>query len=594
MMADTLTRTEVASAEIDPATAAQSWIDSFNSSVKAGTLPDLGSLFASRCYWRDLLAVTDTIVTVSGVEAIAGMLAEAEGVLPTNLRLTEDHTAPRRVTRSTVDVIEFIFDCDLAWGPGAGVVRLVADPQDGQWRAFTCMMALQDLPEEYDNIGSASAPVYTRDFGGENWSQLRARTDAFEDRDPAVLVIGGGQAGLAVAARLRNEGIDTLVIDRHARTGDNWRHRYDALVLHNQTNMNHLPHMPFPEPWPRYLPKDKLADWFEFYRTSMELAVWTETTVSHGAYDSKTGRYDITLSRADGTTRQIRPRHVILATGTSSVPVRPELPGLKDFGGTVLHSSEWVSADAWRGKRAIVVGTGNSAHDVAQDLATHGAKVTMVQRSPTYIISLDEAQKLFTLYDEGLPLEDADLISMGTPFQMLMLACQDLTAKAKAADKDLLEGLEARGFRLTYGEEGGGFQPMILRKAGGYCFNVGCSDLIVDGTIDILNAADVTSYGPTGLTLADGGCRPADLIVLATGFRAQQDTVRSLFGDVIADRVGSIWGLDDTDELRNMWHKTDQPNMWFTGGGLGQCRIYSKFIMLQIKRDLHELAKSNF
>ena len=578
--------------DIDLRNEALRWLGALEAALAAPGAPRLGALFIEDCHWRDLMVATDGIVTISGVDGIEALFCNSDRRRPRGLRLSERRTPPRRLVRSTVDVIEIIFECEADWGPAAGVARLVADPRDGRLRAYTCMIALQDLHPEYEDVGSAAVPSFTRDFGGETWKQYRRRCEAYANHDPAVLVIGGGQAGLAVAARLIQHGIDTLVVDRQERTGDNWRSRYDALVLHNQTNMNHLPHLPFPDAWPNFLPKDKLADWFEFYKETMELNVWTSTSVASGSYDETTQSWDITLSTADGGTRRLRPRHVVFATGTSSVPVTPKLPGLDTFEGVRLHSSQYVNARGWAGKSAIVVGTGNSAHDVAQDLASNGAKVTMVQRSPTYIISLKEAQRLFMLYNEGLPVEDADLITMGTPFKMLLKACRALTAEARIADEAMLEGLERRGFRLTYGEDDGGFQPMILRKAGGYCFNVGCSDLIVDGTIDIVNAADVESYGPKGLTLKDGSDRPADLIVLATGFRSQQDTVRAIFGDDVADRLGPIWGLDDTDELRNMWQPTGQPQMWFTGGGLGQCRIYSLFIALQIKRDLHLAARS--
>ena len=98
-----------------------------------------------------------------------------------------------------------------------------------------------------------------------------------------MLVVGGGQAGLSIAARLTQLQVDTLIVDREARIGDNWRNRYHALVLHNQVHVNHLPYMHFPPTWPTYIPKDKLAAWFEAYVESMELNYWTGTEFEGGS-----------------------------------------------------------------------------------------------------------------------------------------------------------------------------------------------------------------------------------------------------------------------------------------------------------------------
>ncbi|WP_323041839.1 hypothetical protein [Gemmobacter sp.] len=127
---------------------------------------------------------------------------------------------------------------------------------------------------------------------------------------------------------------------------------------------------------------------------------------------------------------------------------------------------------------------------------------------------------------------------------------------------------------------------MYLRRGGGYYFNLGCSDLIVDGTVKVVDGATVSGFVEDGLKLAGGSLVKADLVVFATGFKNQQETVRAILGDSFADKVGEVWGLDESGELNNMWNPTSQEGLWFTGGGLGQCRIYSKCLALQIKRDL--------
>ena len=130
-----------------------------------------------------------------------------------------------------------------------------------------------------------------------------------------MLIVGGGQAGLSIAARLRALEVDALIVDRWPRVGDNWRRRYHALTLHNQVHVNHLPYLPFPPTWPVYIPKDMLASWFESYVEALELNYWTGTEFLGGRYDEAAGRWHVRLRQADGSMREMRPRHVVLATG---------------------------------------------------------------------------------------------------------------------------------------------------------------------------------------------------------------------------------------------------------------------------------------
>jgi putative flavoprotein involved in K+ transport len=481
--------------------------------------------------------------------------------------------------------MEAIFEFETEFGRANGVVRLVEDAADGAWRAWTLLTTLEELHGYPDGRPRAmsDAERYSRDFGGENWLDQRNKALAYVDHDPAVLVVGGGQAGLAVAARLNALGVDTLIVDRHERIGDNWRKRYHALTLHNEVHVNHLPLMPFPSTWPVFIPKDKLANWFESYVESLELNYWTGTELAGGSYDPKAERWTVTLRRSDGSERTLKPRHVIVATGVSGIPVWPAIPGLNAFAGTLMHSGSYTSGTAWKGRKALVLGTGNSGHDVAQDLCSSGAQVTLVQRSPTYIVSIREAQKVYSIYSEGLPFEDCDLLAASMPYPVLLRAYQLSTAEMREADRALLKGLEARGFRLTYGEDDTGFQMMYLRRGGGYYFNVGCSDMIVDGRIGLLQYDAIERFVPHGVALRDGGTMPADLVVVATGYESQQEFVRATLGDAIAQRIGPVWGFDDGGELRNMWTQTAQDGLWFTAGSLAQCRIYSRYLALQIK-----------
>jgi putative flavoprotein involved in K+ transport len=561
---------------------AQGWLAQFDAALQAQDAAAAAALFLADGLWRDLLAFTWTIQTMAGRDAIAQTMRETLArTKPKNFRIPPQRTPPRWVGRAGTDAIEVLFDFDTAFGPGNGVLRLVPDNQ-GQLRAWTLNTNLHELRGHEEEFKRRPPPDSTRDFGAENWADRLERQREFADRDPAVLVVGGGQAGLSIAARLSQLGIDTLIVDRHARVGDNWRTRYHSLTLHNEVFVNHLPYLPFPPNFPVYIPKDKLANWFEFYVEAMELNFWTGTELVGASYDDKRKVWSVTLKR-DGETRVMHPRHLIFATGVSSIPAYPDLPGLKDFAGTVVHSGAFEDAEAWRGRKALVLGSGTSGHDVAQELHAHGADVSIIQRSKTYVVSLKEAQSVYAIYSEGIPFDDCDLLATSLPYPVLQRSYQLSTAKGRVVDKDLLEKLAARGFRLWFGEDETGFQMMYLRRGGGYYFNVGCSELIVSGAVKLLQFADIETFTAGGARLRDGSTVPAELLVLATGYMNQQETARRYLGDTIADTIGPVWGFDDGGELRNMWRRTAQQGLWFTAGSLAQCRIFSRYLALQIK-----------
>jgi putative flavoprotein involved in K+ transport len=250
----------------------------------------------------------------------------------------------------------------------------------------------------------------------------------------------------------------------------------------------------------------------------------------------------------------------------------------------VLHSSQYTDGENWKGTKAIVIGTGNSGHDIAQDLYSSGAKVTLVQRSPTLIVNIEPSAQLpYSLYEEGPPLEDCDLITMSVPLPLAWKSHQIFTERARQLDQPLLDKLERIGFRLDFGEDGTGWQFKYLTRGGGYYFNVGCSDLLVGGKIGLAQYSDIEAFVAEGARMRDGGTIPADLIVLSTGYKGQEALVRKLFGDAVADRVGPIWGFGAGQELRNMFVRTGQPGLWFIAGSFAQSRIYSKYLALQIK-----------
>ena len=571
----------------DISIAAENWLAQFESALASSDDILLKTLFHPDSYWRDVLALSWNLQTTNGGDAILSELkARAASAAPRAFQIDPDRAAPRRVTRAGTSTIEAIFKFETAEGRGSGILRLIPDASDGnRLKAWTLLTALDELKGFEEELGRSRprGQAYSRDFRGPNWLDLRKEAAEYADRNPTVLVVGGGQAGLSIAARLKQLQIDTLIVDRELRVGDNWRNRYHALTLHNQVQVNHLPYMPFPPNWPVYIPKDKLANWFEAYVDAMELNYWTGTEFESGAYDDTKGRWSVVLRRTDGSMHKMHPRHVVMATGVSGIPNLPDIPSLKNFTGVVLHSSQYGDGESWQGKRALVIGTGNSGHDIAQDLYSSGAKVTLVQRSSTLITNIEpSAQLAYAAYNEGT-LEDNDLIATSMPLALAKKSHVMITEQSKKLDRELLDGLERVGFKLDYGEGNTGWQFKYLTRGGGYYFNVGCSDLVARGEIALKQFADIEMFAADGARMKSGERLAADLIVLATGYKRQEYLVRKLFGDEVAERIGAIWGFGEGQELRNMYTRTGQPGLWFIAGSLAQCRINSKYLALQIK-----------
>ena len=565
--------------------AARQWVHALGLALTAGDDEALAGLFLPDSYWRNLFGISWQLATFSGNAILRNELSRrASEVHARDFRVNTAALAPRRAVVAGQEVIEAIICFDTIHGPGVGAVRLIC-PAHASPLAWTISTSL-DFNRICDTRSRRDAPIsHARDFASPDWFDERQAEIAFEDREPDVLIVGGGHAGISAAVELKRIGLDALVIDRAARVGDNWRLRYHGLKLHNKTPVNHLRYLPFPPTFPDYIPKDKIANWLESYVDIMDVNFWTGTTFDGAEYDESSQRWTAQVRKADGATRTLRPRHIVLATSVSGTPNIPDIATLENFAGKVLHSSQFKGGQPWAGRSVVVFGTGTSAHDICQELQAHGAAVTMVQRSPTMVVNVDPSAQLYdqSYLGEGPPIEIRDILNSGLPLPVIKAAHKLITNEVKKLDAALLTRLEKAGFRLEFGEDGTGWPLKFRTRGGGYYFNVGCSELIADGKIRLIQASDIKQFTARGLELADGSTLEADLVVLATGYKGLDHVVKSLFGEAVAARVGPIWGFNDkTQELRNMWTRTPQPGLWFTGGAFSQCRIYSRYIALQI------------
>ncbi|MDO9713213.1 flavin-containing monooxygenase [Paracraurococcus lichenis] len=568
--------------------AAAGWLGAFEGALASRDASRVAALFHEDSHWRDVLAFTWTYASAAGRDAIAARLVMSQARTAAHgFHLPQGRKPPRHVTRTGIPSIEAIFEFATTEGRGAGIIRL--SPADGgqeAMKAWLLSTTLESLTGCEEKIGAnrPTGAAYSRNFGGDNWADMRRKALAYDDREPAVLVIGAAQAGLSIAARLNQLGVDTLVVEQWPRIGDSWRRRYHSLALHNSIHLNHLPYMEFPPTWPTYIPKDMLGNWFEFYADVMEINCWTGTEFVRGTWDEGGKCWTAWLKRADGTERIVRPRHLVFANGVSSYPMIPDLPGLADFKGQVIHSEGFDSGAAWAGKNAFILGTGSSANDIALDLHSHGVNTTLIQRGSTTVVSIDPSARLNeAIWDEGGPLEDCDLIVSSATPPLMVRNYQAVTKRMLELDREMIEGLKSIGFKHDVGEDQAGHQMKYFRRGGGYNLDAGSSALMIKGELGLLQYDRIERFTGRGALLKDGSTVPADFIVLATGYYPQQELVRRALGDAMAERIGPVWGIGEDGELNNMYKRTPVQGVWFIAGGLSQCRINSKYLALQIK-----------
>ncbi len=555
------------------------------------------ALFGEECFWRDLVSFTWNIKTVEGRDQVIDMLDKQLGAIePHHFRLN-----PEEEAAETDGVLEAWFLFETKLGRGYGLVRL----RDGLvWTLLTTLVELKGFEEPL----FGNRPMGAKHGTGKHlttWKEdlEEERANLGYSQQPYTVIIGGGQGGIALAARLRQLKVPTIVIEKNPRAGDSWRNRYKSLCLHDPVWYDHLPYMKFPDNWPVFAPKDKIGDWLEMYTRIMELNYWSSSTCESAKYDEESGEWTVEVIR-EGKPVTLRPKQLILATGMSGKANMPVIAGHDVFKGVQHHSSQHPGPDECKGKKVVVIGSNNSAHDICAALWQNDVDVTMVQRSTTHIVKSDSLMEigLGSLYSEeavqsGMSTNKADLIFASLPYRIMHQFQIPVYDAIRERDAEFYQRLEKAGFQLDWGADNSGLFMKYLRRGSGYYIDIGASDLIADGSIKLANG-QIDHLTENAVVLADGTEIPADVVVYATGYGSMNGWAADLISQDVADKVGKCWGLgSDTPkdpgpwegEQRNMWKPTQQQALWFHGGNLHQSRHYSQFLSLQIKARMEGL-----
>jgi cation diffusion facilitator CzcD-associated flavoprotein CzcO len=316
------------------------------------------------------------------------------------------------------------------------------------------------------------------------------------------------------------------ILEATDHVGDAWRHHYDRLHLHTPKSSSSLPGLPMPRHWPRYPARDQVVEYLEAYARHHGLTPHFGQRVER--LERVDGRW--VASTADGTWTA---RDVVVATGATHRPVRPAWPGMEEYAGDLLHSSEYRNGEPWRGRPVLVVGFGNSACEQAIDLVEHGAVVHMSVRSPVNVIPRD----LF-----GVPI-----LQMGIVMRALPTTVADTLAAPLV--RLTIGDIRRVGLRkLPYGPN-----TQIKNDRHIPLLDIGTMDHITAGRITVHGA--VERFTPDGVTFTDGTSLPVDAVVLGTGYEPGLDGLLPEWRSV----------CDDDGRPRVSGGETALPGLWFCG-----------------------------
>ncbi|KAL4907142.1 hypothetical protein BDW74DRAFT_148655 [Aspergillus multicolor] len=593
-------------------TQAHTVLDRLNTALATNDAKTLEScFFAEQAYWKDSLALTWHLRTFSGPSTVAASLLETAKLRQVGA-IEVDGEA---VFLPATPVLQYI-DCPLLFRTAspAGLCRgkmllLPVVEGDGMfsWKIWIFSTRLESLNVQPESEELLRAPK--RPLDGPDSPDFK--TD--------VLIIGAGNAAVALSARLKAMGVDSVMAERNPLPGDNWALRYDCMKFHIPTAFCDLPYMCYGEELqtPHLLSRQDLADQVRRYVETFDLNAIYSAQIHWTKYDESTKTWTVTFNTPSGQRRAIS-RHLVLATGIGSQ--KPNMPVIADahlYKGLSMHSSGFKNGSLLKQqgiKTVTIIGSANTAFDVLADCHAAGLDATMNVRSPTYIVPLEYVCHPMSLgaYDSGVEASDNMFLSL--PAYVDGQLARGLFAMLAANEPERYTALRDAGFpALDSADPSCALMHNLLERAGGHYVDVGTTDLIVQKKVGLKANVEPVGYTETGLRFSDGSVLETDAIVWCTGFADGdvRDTAAEILGGGakaaangvangeknhiltpadIAARLDGTWGVDAEGEIRGMWKRHENAeNIWVMGGYTQQHRWHSRTLALQIKADLEGL-----
>ena len=317
------------------------------------------------------------------------------------------------------------------------------------------------------------------------------------ERQVNNLIIGAGPAGLATAGRMRKKGLDFVLIEQSDKISSSWHGHYDRLCLHTVRELSHLPHLPIPDSYPRYLPRLDLIKYFDSYVEHFKIKAELNTKLNT-VFKNPQGDWECKISHA-GEDKTIIAKHVVFATGVNRVPHKPTWDGLDSFQGEIVHSRNYKRPNPFVGKKVLVIGFGNTGAEIALDLAENNIECAVVIRSEINVVPRDlngRPTQLTGKMLEKFPFGLGDWL--GTQIRKVYYG--DLT---------------------PYGIKPSKLPPAAQLKKTGKTpvIDLGTIQMIKEGKIKVFG--DIEKFSADSVHFTDGKVEAFDALILATGYQAR-------------------------------------------------------------------------
>ncbi|KAM5346055.1 hypothetical protein ACJ41O_009060 [Fusarium nematophilum] len=488
--------------------------------VLSSTIQNLQFLNEDQLYadafWRDLLAFTGTFRTFHTPRTISTAWQELSArTEPSDFIFTPGTAQVKRF--GPVGWIEGRFTFKTGGqhrGEGSGIIFIVPT-EEQRWKVWLISTILESL----DAFGNPDAPPSVTKLVNSATAATNGR-DSRQDKEETatdVLIVGAGQNGICLAARLKALGVEAMALEKEDAVGANWTSRYDSVKLHTG---KHFAHLPFEytfagDEYPYFLRGTDLAKGYRDYVSRYGIDVRLSTVVESVAWVTNSKSWKVHAVQ-HGKRWDIKAKHIVFATGAGGQ--QPKFPSVP-------------------------------AHDVAVDMVEAGlSSVTMVQRNPTPVLPARWFLQAHTqLYNEASIITESDRREYSLPLTFYRNLAETLMKKLATEEPEQFDSLEQAGFKVVRVPNP---LKIMFERQGSHYLDVGGSQKIIDGEIRI-KQGEIKNYVATGLQLADGSTLEADVVVFCTGFENNMRTmVESIVGPELLEQLDHHWYVDKEGEVR--------------------------------------------